>query len=247
MKSQLKIQLGILLLAVGYFLSRLVNPTTLNWSIWQRVYFGNFIKDTGILALSLLLIYYIFNNIRRNPQIGPTIISAVKIKQVLIFGIILSWLAAINHMIFDSLKIIFPFHHLPLYQFANFLDETISHIFMFLPTIIFISLITFFEIQRPEQQKVSNKETWLIIINSIILGIFWGFNLSEGRLSLYTAFPLMIFYFLFFMFLNKKYQLSLKNLPFSLFGLIGSVSGSISFIVYNLIFKSSTELFSLFV
>ena len=243
MKPIIKLNLGLIFLAAAYFFIRLIGISDIPLTIWQQVYYGNVIKNTVFLCISFYLIYYLFNYLRLNPKTGPTIIPARILKTGLIIFLILIWSAIAIHTVFDSLKIILPFNHLPLYIFSELMDETIAHLFMFLPTIGLFYLAALLEIERPLPVKLNFPEKFLIIITGFILGGFWGLNLSEGRLSLITSLPLMIIFAFLIIILRKKYSLKFSFRPWTLFSLIGSVSGSLGFSLWTLFFHSTPELF----
>lgn len=244
MNKVVKFQLIIFLLAVFYIFIRFLGISDIPFTLWQKVYWGNIIKDSFFLAASLILSYAILNIIRHNPKSGPTIIPGKTLKRSLYIVLIFWWLAIVTHMVFDSVKIIIPFPWLNIYQFADLLDETISHIFIYLP-LIAISLIgTLLEIERPFKLTITKLETWLICLIAPLAGIAWGLNITEGRLSLVTSFPAMIIFLIIIFYLSFKHNLNWKTRPWSLSFLLIYTFGSLSYLIWGLSFKSFPQLFT---
>ncbi len=238
-----KFQLGLFTLVIIYYLIRLLGISDINLNLWQLIYWGNFIKDSLMLFIAFLLAYLIFNKVRLSPKSGPTIIKGRTLKQILFSIFILGWLAVVTHTIFDSLKLFLPFNLLPFYQFADLMDETIAHIFIYLPTQLTIIILALLEAQRPSLSRLNKKDLSILITSSTLIGLFWGLNLSEGNLSLVTSLPTMVIYLYFSLFIIKKHKLKLITRPWTLFSLLASLFSIISFSIWSLVYSSSTQLF----
>lgn len=244
MNQIVKLQLIAFAFFCLYFIFRFLDISGLSLTVWQQVYWGNMIKDSFFLAFSLIFIYYLFNLLRRRPQIGPTIISSPTLKICLYLVIVFWWLAIVLHIIFDSAKIIFPLNQFAFYRFSDLLDETISHIFMYL-SFVLVSLIgLFLEIERPYPKALSRKETIIIYIFSLFSGLMWGFNLTEGRLSLITSFPAMLIYLGLVGYLFRKFKLAFKYHPLSLVYTVFYLAGAVAFGAWGLYFSSFPEFFN---
>lgn len=243
MSQPVKFQLGLFSIVIIYFIIRLLGISDLDLNLYQQIYYGNFIKDSLMLFVTFSLSFFIFNKARKLPLTGPTIIKGRILKKLLISIYILGWLAVVSHTIFDSIKILLPLNLLSFYQFAETMDETISHIFIFVPTLITFFILTILEIQRPSLKKITKLDIFLLTTSSLLIGLVWGPNLSEGNLSIITSFPIMIFYLLFSIFIIKKYNLKLRFHPWMLFSLITDITGIISYIIWSLVYSSSTQLF----
>ncbi|MFH1280279.1 MAG: hypothetical protein ABII08_01540 [Candidatus Beckwithbacteria bacterium] len=244
MSHTLKSQLAFFSIFSIYIIIRFIGISDISLNVFQQIYLGNILKDTILLIALFLLSYTFFNQARNNTKLGPTIIKGSKLKFSLCIFLGLGWLAVIAHLIFDSIKIFLPFEWLSIYKFADLLDETISHVFMYLSAIGLFFVMSMLEIERPLAKKIKNKEITIIIFISLIAGIFWGLNLSEGRLSLITSLPAMIIYLVITVWFLKKYKLSLAIRPWTLMYIIISLFGSITFIIWALIFKSIPEFFN---
>ncbi len=244
MSQVVKYQLGLLGVIVIYLVIRLLGISNLNLNLWQQIYWGNFIKNSLILLISYTITYKIFNQVRLRPKTGPTIIKGSLLKKALIIVFAFGWLAVVTHTIFDSLKILLPYQLLPIYQFADLMDETIAHIFMFVPVILSLIILNLLEVQRPAR-RINKKDITIISLLSIFIGLVWGPNLSEGNLSLYTSFPLMLLFLLSFTLLIKKHKLNLLIRPWLLFFLITTSISSIGFLIFNLISPQNSQLFML--
>lgn len=242
MSQAIKLQLGLLAIVISYLIIRLLGISNLNLNLWQQIYWGNFIKNSLLLVITFIVAYLIFNQARLRQKTGPTIIKGSLLKKFLIVVFILGWLAIVTHTIFDSLKILLPFNLLPVYQFADLMDETIAHIFIYVPSTLAIFILNFLEIQRPAR-RINKKDITIISILSVIIGLVWGLNLSEGNLSLFTSFPLMIIFLITFSFLIKKHKLNLLIRPWLLFSLITASTSTISFAIWNLFFTHQDQLF----
>lgn len=195
------------------------------------------------LIFSLFFIYLLFNSLRFNPQKGPTIVNSSKLKKYLYVIVGFWWLAIITWLLSDSFKHTIPFNFLKVYQLANLLDETISHIVMFLSIITFSLTGLLLEIERPFLKAISQKELIIIIFLSIPVGIFWGLNLTEGRLSIFTSLPAMLIYIFLSIYLFLKHKLSFKTRPWSLASTIIYLTGTISFSTWGIVFNSFPEVF----
>ncbi|KKS80436.1 MAG: hypothetical protein UV54_C0006G0011 [Candidatus Beckwithbacteria bacterium GW2011_GWA2_43_10] len=227
-----------------YFVFRFIGNNNVPLTIWQQVYWGNVVKDSFFLVFSLIFVYYLFNLLRRHQKTGPTIIAGSSLKIWLYIVIGFWWLAIVLHIIFDSAKIISPFNQFSFYQFSDLLDETISHIFMYLP-FVFASIIgLFLEVERPYPKALSRKETIIIYILSLFSGLMWGVNLTEGRLSLITSFPAMLIYLSLTGYLFKKFKLNFKHRPLGLTYTIFYIFGAAAFGAWGLFFGSFPEFFN---
>jgi len=244
MNQIVKLQLIAFAFFCLYFIFRLVGSSDLPLTIWQHVYWGNAIKDSFFLAFSLIFVYALFNLLRRHPQTGPTIISGPALKTCLYLVIGFWWLAIVLHIIFDSAKIIFPLNQFAFYQFSDLLDETISHIFMYLPFVLVSIIGLFLEIERPFPKALSRQETIIIYIFSLVSGLMWGVNLTEGRLSLITSFPAMLIYLSLTGYLFKKFKLAFKYHPLSLVYTVFYLVGTVAFGAWGLWFGSFPEFFN---
>lgn len=244
MNQIVKLQLIAFAFFCLYFAFRFIDISNLPLTVWQQVYWGIVLKDSFFLAFSLIFIYYLFNLLRRHPQTGPTIISAAALKTCLYLVIGFWWLAIVLHLIFDSAKIIFPLNQFAFYQFSDLLDETISHIFMYLPFILVSIIGLFLEIERPFPKALAQKETVIIYIFSFISGLMWGVNLTEGRLSLITSFPAMLIYLSLTFYLFKKFRLNFTHHPLSLTYTVFYLFGTVAFAGWGLFFGSFPEFFN---
>lgn len=244
MNQVVKLQLIAFACFCLYFVSRFIGISNLPLTVWQQVYWGNAIKDSFFLGLSSMLIYYLFNLLRQRQKTGPAIITSHTLKICLytVFGLL--WLAIVSHIIFDSAKIIFPLNQFAFYQFSDLLDETISHIFMYLPFVLISIISLFLEIERPCPKALNQKETIIIYIFSFISGLMWGVNLTEGRLSLITSFPAMLIYLSLTFYLFKKFKLNFTHYPLSLTYTIFYIFGVLAFMAWGLFFGSFPEFFN---
>lgn len=242
MSQAVKLQLSLFTIILIYVIVRLIGISGINLNLWQQIYWGNFIKNSLILLITYIVAYLIFNQARLRPKTGPTIIKGSILKKALIIIFSFGWLAIVSHTLFDSLKLLLPFKLLSIYQFADLMDETIAHIFIFVPAILAIFILNLLEIQRPAR-RISKRDTIIISVLSLIIGLVWGLNLSEGNLSLVTSLPLMIAFLIIFILLIKKHQLNLLIRPWLLFSLITAFVSSTSFLVWSLIFSGNTQLF----
>lgn len=241
----IKHQLILFALFSIYIIIRLIGISSFPLTLWQNIYWGGLVKNSFLLLTSFTLTYYILDSIRHRPRSGPKIISGKNLKKILYPALVLSWLAVVTHAFFDSLKILLPFKLLPLYQFADLMDETISHIFMFLPILALFFIVTFLEIERPLPKLLGKKAIILLTCLSLLIGIVWGLNLTEGRLAFVTSFPVMLVYLFLTLYLFKKHHLNLSSRPWNLMAIIILTSGSISLTVWNLVFRSTPELFTI--
>lgn len=244
MNSVIKQQLFVFSLLLIYIIIRLIGISAIPLSLWQRVYWGNALKNTFLLFSGLSLLFFIINTVRFNARIGPTIIQAKKLKLALFIIVGLGWLATVTQTIFDSLKILLPFKQLFIYQFADLLDETVAHIFLFLPIIAVFFIVSILEIERPLPRPLKRKETILLVCLNAIIGIIWGLNLTEGRLSVVTSLPAMVIYLVLMIYLFSKHHLSWRLRPWNLSLLIISFTGSIGLTGWGLAFRSFPQLFS---
>lgn len=244
MNQIVKLQLIAFAFFCLYFIFRLVGLSGLPLTIWQQVYWGNVVKDSFFLAFSLIFAYYLFNLLCRHPKSGPTIISGPTLKICLYLVIGFWWLAIVLHIIFDSAKIIFPLNQFAFYQFSDLLDETISHIFMYLPFVLVSIIGLLLEIERPFPKALSRKETIIIYLFSLIAGLMWGVNLTEGRLSLITSFPAMLIYLSLTGYLFKKFKLNFQHHPLSLVYTVFYLVGAVAFGAWGLFFGSFPEFFN---
>ena len=244
MNQIVKLQLIAFTCFCLYFVSRFIGISNLSLTVWQQVYWGNVLKDSFFLGLSSMLIYYLFNLLRQRQKNGPTIITSHTLKICLyaVFGFL--WLAIVLHLIFDSAKIIFPLNQFAFYRFSDLLDETISHIFMYLPFVLISIISLFLEIERPCPKILTQPETIITYIFSFISGLMWGVNLTEGRLSLITSFPAMLIYLGLIVYLFKKFKLNFKYHPLSLTYTIFYFAGSVAFTGWGLFFGSFPEFFN---
>jgi len=240
----IKHQLILFALFSLYIIIRLIGISDIDFTFWQSIWVFA-VKDSLLLLIMIFFTYFILDSIRHRPRIGPRIISGKTLKKILYPALTLSWLAVVIHTFFEAVKILLPFKLLPLYQFADFMDETISHVFMFLPVIIMLFIATFLEIERPLPEVLAKKETIFLSLLSFLSGIIWGLNLTEGRLAFATSLPVMLIYLFSTLYFFKKYNLKLLSRPWNLTVLIVFASGSISLIAWNLIFQSTPELFTI--
>lgn len=241
----IKHQLIIFGLFIIYIIIRLIDISDISLTLWQDIYWGNFVKDSLLLIGFFTITYFGLNAVRRQPKIGPRIISSKKLKTILYPSLIIAWLAVVIHAFFDSFKKLLPFKLLPFYQFSNFMDETISHVFMYLPFIAIFLILSFLEIERPLTKSLKKTEIIFLSILSGLIGILWGLNLTEGRLAFVTSFPAMLFSLTLILYFIKKHKLNLRIRPWNLTAIITTASGSISLTVWNIIFKSTPELFAI--
>lgn len=244
MSSPLKSQLALFIVFTFYIIIRFIGISATPFNLFQEIYLGNIIKDTFLLITVFILSYIFFNQTRKNQKLGPTIILGSKLKKALYITMAFGWLSVVLHLTFDSIKLFLPFEWLSIYQFADLLDETISHIFLFLATIGSFFIISLLEIERPLAKKINQSEINLILIINLITGIFWGLNLSEGRLSLFTSLPAMIIYLLIIIKILKKHQLNLNTRPWTIMSITIFLSGSVAFIIWNLSFKLVPQFFN---
>lgn len=244
MNKVVKLQLLIFAFFCLYFIIRLIAVSPLQLSVWQSVYWGNIIKDSFGLLISLVLTYYLFNLLRLNHKTGPSIIQGSQLKFGLFFLLGLWWLAIILHLLFDSVKLILPLSQFDFYHWADFLDETISHIFLYVPVVIVSAIGLLLEVERPSQSGLTKLELIIIAGFGLLAGIMFGLNLTEGRLSLQTSFPAMILYLCLFFYLTIKYRLNLKYYPYGLSYAIVYLFASLSFIFWGLAFHSFPEFFN---
>lgn len=244
MSTTLKSQLALFSVWSIYIAIRFIGISNISLNVFQQIYIGNILKDTLLIIALFLLTYIFFNQARSNKKNGPTIIKGSKLKLSLYIVLAFGWLAIVAHLIFDSIKLFLPFEWLPIYKFSDLLDETISHIFMFLSAISAFFIASLLEIERPLAKNIKKLEFKIIIAINIIAGIFWGLNLSEGNLSLVTSLPAMLIYLIIIPTLLKKHQLSLTNRPWTTMSIVISISSSITFITWSLIFKSVPQFFN---
>jgi|GEM_PF-6159654 hypothetical protein len=244
MNQAVKFQLGLGAMVIIYYLVRLLGISDHGLNIWQQIYWGNLIRNSFLLLLTFLLFYQIFNQARKMPITGPTLVKGSLLKKLLFIFFGLGWLAVVTHTIFDSLKILLPLELLPLYQFADLMDETIAHLFMHIPIQLGFFLLTLLEIQRPSSTPLVRKNLVILIISSSLTGLLWGLNLSEGNFSIYFSLPTVIIYLIITTYLIKHFRIKLTNRPWTLYSLITSASIAISFSVWSLIHSSSTQFFS---
>ena len=245
MNKIVKFQLTIFAVITAYALIRFISVSDISLTLWQRIYWGNIIKDSFMLLAYLLISYAVFNIIRFNSTTGPTIIKGAFLKKALYFFIAIFWMTAVTRMFSDSFKMIMPFDKFKLYQFADLLDETLGHIFLYIPIIAVYFIGTLLEIERPSKKPLSQLEIILISLLSILAGIGWGLNLTEGNFSAFTSLPLMLIFLFFTVFIFIKHQLKFNHRPWSLSFLIIYAFGSLTFISYGLIFKSFPQVFTL--
>jgi len=204
MNKVVKFQLAIFAVITAYALFRFISISDISLTLWQRIYWGNIIKDSFLLIAYILISYAVFNIIRFNPKTGPAIIKGSILKKSLYFFIAVFWTTMITRMFSDSFKMIFPFNKLKLYQFADLLDETLGHIFLYIPIIAVYFIGTLLEIERPSKKPLFQLETILLFILSVLGGIGWGLNLTEGNFSALTSLPLMILFLIFTAFIFIK-------------------------------------------
>jgi len=245
MNKIVKFQLVIFAVITTYAFIRIIGASDISLTFWQKIYWGNVFKDSFLMIIYILIIYAIFNIIRFNPKTGPTIIKGNVLKKTLYFLIAIFWMTVITRMFSDSFKIIFPFNKFKLYQFADLLDETLGHIFLYVPIIAIYFIGTLLEIERPSKKSLAQLEILLIFILSILAGIGWGLNLTEGNFSAFTSLPLMLIFLIFSAFIFIKHKLKLNYRPWSLSFLVIYTFGSLTFISYGLIFKSFPQIFTL--
>jgi len=125
------------------------------------------------------------------------------------------------------------------------MDETISHIFIYVPFTVIFLILSFLEIERPLTKSLKKAEIIFISILSGFMGIFWGLNLTEGRLAFATSFPAMLISLILTLYLIKKHKLNLRTRPWNLTAIILASTSAISLTVWNLIFQSTPELFAI--
>lgn len=240
----LRQQLTLYLVFAVYQVFRLLDISHLPLTLWDRVYWGNIIKDSLLLFATGFLVLVVLRLIRQNPIKGPTVIAASKLKMIA-YGLMgLFWLAVVIHTLFDSFKLVFPLTALPAYRFADLMDETVSHIFMFMPLIGILYVITFLEIQRPFKKSLSRFLTLLIVVGNFLGGILMGLNLTEGNLTLYTSWPFLGLLWLSLIYLTLKHRLDLRLRPWSLMVLSGSISAWLAFLAWALVKPGIPQLFS---
>lgn len=244
MNQIVKLQFIAFLFFCFYFITRFIGISNVNFTIWQHIYLGNVIKDSFFLIFSLIFIYYLFNLLRQGRKTGPTIIAGPVLKICLYIVVGFWWLAIVLHIIFDSVKIIFPLNLLAFYQFSDLLDETISHIFMLVPFIFSSAIGLFLEIERPCSKALIFQETIIIYIIGILSGLMWGVNLTEGRLSLITSFPAMLIFLSLTFYLFNKLKLNFSHHPLSLYYTIFYIFGAAAFLSWGLFFGSFPEFFN---
>jgi|APSaa5957512622_1039677.scaffolds.fasta_scaffold40978_2 hypothetical protein len=244
MSSTFKSQIALLFTFSCYILIRFIGISDISLNVFQEIYFGNVIKDTFLLLALFILSYTFFNAARKNKKTGPTIINGSKLKLSLYIVLFFGWLSVIAHLIFDSIKLFLPFNWLDIYQFADLLDETISHIFLFLSTISSFFIMSLLEIERPLSKAIKKLEINIMFIINLIIGVFWGLNLSEGNLSIFTSLPTMIIFLVIILWLIKKHQLSLTKRPWTLMSVIISLSGSVTYIIWSLMVGLNPQFFS---
>ncbi len=245
MNQTIKFNLLILALLVIYLVIRLIGISSIDLNTWQAIYIGNGLKDTLLLILTILLTRSVFVSIKSNPKKGPTIISAKKLKVFLYLCLGLLWTSVAMHTLFDSITIAFPFSLTNLYRFSEFMDETISHLLLFIPMIVIFFTATILEIERPLLLALKNRELLFLGFLSIIMGTFLGLNLTEGALSLITSLPLTIALFTYLMILKRKHHLNFRNWPWGFFSIITSTSASLGLSIWSLSFYSAPQLFTL--
>jgi len=226
-----------------FIITRLIDISNIEFTFWQSIWVFA-VKNSLLLVTFIYLTYSILNSIRHQSRTGPQIISGKNLKKTLYPALLLSWLAVAIHTFFEISKILLPFNLLPFYQFADFMDETIAHIFIYVPLIVLVFIITILEIERPLSVNLKKKELTLLSFLSAIAGLFWGLNLTEGRLSLVTSLPAMIICLIIIGRLFIKHRLSFLCRPWSLFAFIAALTGSIAFITWSLIHQSIPEFFT---
>jgi len=226
-----------------YIITRLISISDIEFTFWQSIWVFT-VKNSFLLITFIYLTYSILNSIRHQSRTGPQIISGKNLKKTFYPMLLLSWLAVIVHTVFEIFKLLLPFKLLPFYQFSDFMDETIAHIFMYVPWIVMVFIITILEIERPFSVNLKKKELTLLGFLGAIIGLLWGLNLTEGRLSLVTSFPVMIIYLIIISRLFVKHRLEVSNRPWNLFAFIAILTGSISFATWSLVYQSIPEFFT---
>jgi len=227
-----------------YYLTRLFGVNYHPASVFDYFFWGILIKDSLFLTFSLIFVYILFNLLRRPKPTGPTIIPAPRLKTALYIVLVFWWLAIVLHILFDPLQLFFPLDQFALYKLANFLDETISHIFLYVPFVLISFIALFLEIERPFIKKLTKIDYLLVWPFSLIGGIMWGLNLTEGRLSQFTSFPVSILYLIVSLFIFKKFQLKYNIRPLSLTLFIFFFAGAITFSFWGLKFHGFPEFFN---
>ena len=240
----IRYHLILLAIFIAYVIVRLIGISDISLTLWQDIYWGNFVKNSLMLISAFALVYFGFNTVRRQPKIGPRVLSSKKLKLILYPTLILAWSAVVIHAFFDSFKKLLPFKLLPVYQFSDFMDETISHIFIYVPFTVIFLVLSFLEIERPLAKSLKKTEIIFLSILSVLMGIVWGLNLTEGRLAFATSFPAMLISLILTLYLIRKHRLNLRTRPWNLTAIIIASTSSISLTVWNLIFKSTPELFT---
>jgi len=235
-------QLILFALFTLYIITRLIGISNIEFTFWQSIWTFA-LKNSLLLIAFIYLAYSILDSIRHQPRIGPQIISGKNLKKIFYPALLLTWLAITVHTVFEIFKLLLPFKLLPFYQFADYMDETISHIFMYVPAVILFFITTSLEIERPLSEFLKKKEIALLSSLSLLFGTIWGLNITEGRLSLITSFPIMLIYIFLTLYFFKKHHLNLRSRPWNLTAVIFFTSASISFVVWNMIFQS-TEFFT---
>ncbi|MFH0943342.1 MAG: hypothetical protein V1810_04165 [Candidatus Beckwithbacteria bacterium] len=244
MNQIIKLQLFAFVAFCLYCLIRLIGVNYQPASVWQYFFWGILIKDSFFLIFSLIFVYYLFNLLRRGQPTGPTIIPGPKLKTVLYLILGFWWLAIILHILFDPLQLLFSLPQFFIYRLANFLDETVSHIFLYSPFVLASFISLFLEIERPCSKALTEIDYLIIWLLSPIAGIMWGLNLTEGRLSLYTSFPLTLLYLTLTLLIFKKFHLKFNHRPLTLIYFIFFFAGAVAFSLWGLKFHSFPEFFN---
>ena len=244
MNQIVKAQLAAFVAFCFYYLIRLIGINYQHSSIINYFFWGILIKDSLFLIFYLILVYILFNLLRRSKKTGPTIIPAPKLKTALYIVLGFFWLSIILHILFDPLQLFFPLNQFLIFKIANFLDETISHIFLLTPFVLTTIIALFLEIERPLTKSLSKIDYLIIWPFSLLGGIMWGLNLTEGRLSLFTSFPLSVLYLIIAFYLFKKFHLKFNIRPLTLTFFIFFLFGAITFSFWGIKFQGFPEFFN---
>jgi len=78
-------------LFIIFIIVRLIGISDTPLTLWQDIYWGNFVKNSFFLIGASALLYFGFNTVRRQPKAGPRVLSSKALKLILYPTLILAW------------------------------------------------------------------------------------------------------------------------------------------------------------
>ncbi|MHA1370136.1 MAG: hypothetical protein ACTSRA_10525, partial [Promethearchaeota archaeon] len=128
-----------------------------------------------------------------------------------------------------------------VFVWTYFLDEYVGHHLMnvsliMIPLIMALLRATAFTCESDERLTLNGGEVTLVIITSLIYGVFLSLEFLEGQSTYCVLFGIVLLLGVFLVFKMKKQKISLKYNPFLMFNLITIITMTIFYLVFGMIF-----------